>query len=90
MVYTIGHEESYHCYFQEQGRPKKLGRNGSDDYPGGSVWKTEEEAMKHCPDGYRVYGLLADWETNTEQSKDGDWNDLLINAELIQLDNIKV
>ena len=90
MIYTIGHEESYDRYFREQGRPLKLGRNGRKDYPGGSVWETEEEAREYCSKGYQVYGLLADWKTDTEQSKDGDWHDLLINAELVQLDTIQV
>jgi hypothetical protein len=90
MIYTIGREESYTRYFQEQGRPIKLGRNGRDDYPGGSVWKTEEEARENCPEGYAVYGLMADWEMDTEPSKEGNWHDLLINAELVQLDTLGV
>jgi hypothetical protein len=83
MIYTIGHRESYTRYFQEQERPLKLGR--TYDYSGGSVWKTEEEARENCPDVYEVYGVMADWETDTEPSKEGGWHDLLINAELIQL-----
>ena len=88
MIYTIGHEESYTRYFHEQGRPLKLGRK--EDCPGGSVWKTEEEARKHCLDGYQVYGVMADWEADTEPSQEGDWHDLLINAELVQLDTLQV
>lgn len=90
MIYTIGHEESYTRYFREQERPLKLGRNRRDGYPGGSVWETEEEARAHCPDGYQVYGLFADWEADTEPSKEGDWHDLLVNAELVQLDTLRV
>lgn len=90
MIYTIGHEESYTRYFQEQKRPLKSGRNERTGYHGGSVWKTEEEARKNCPEKYQVYGVLADWEADTEPSKEGDWHDLLLDAELIQLETIQV
>jgi hypothetical protein len=90
MIYTVGREESYTRYFQEQDRPLKAGRNSRDNYPGGSVWETEEEAREHCPEGYQVYGVLASWDQDTEPSKDGNWHDLLINAELIQLDTVQV
>ena len=85
MIYTIGHTESYHRYFEEQGTPSKKGR--TEDYSGGSVWKTIEDAEKHCPKGYSVFGMIADWDKDTEPSKDGDWNDLLIDADLVKLES---
>lgn len=90
MIYTIGHEESYNRYFQEQKRPLKAGRNGRDNFTGGSVWETEEEARAHCLEGYQVYGVFARWGEDTVPSKDGNWHDLLISAELVQLDDIQI
>jgi hypothetical protein len=90
MIYCIGKEEAYERYFQEQERPHKSGRNLQDGYPGGSVWEAEEDARNHCPAGYQVYGVLAHWRIDTEPSKVGNWDDLLIDAELVQLNNVQV
>jgi hypothetical protein len=90
VIYCIGKEELYEQYFQDQARPHKAGRNVKSEYPGGSVWETEEDARKHCPEGYQVYGVLAHWRIDTEPSKDGNWDDLLIDAELVQLTELKV
>lgn len=84
MIFTIGYTENYERYFIEQPKPRKLGRTA--DYPGGSVWRTFEEAKLNCPDGYSVYGVLANWETDTEPSNEGEWHDLLITSDLIKLD----
>lgn len=87
MIYTIGHTESYERYFKEQeadeGYPKKIGRN--TEYPGGSVWKTFDNALRHCPNGYSVYGVLANWEKDTKPSNEGDWHDLLVDSTLVKL-----
>jgi len=39
---------------------------------------------------YTVYGVIADWEKDTEPSKEGDWNDLLIDARLVFVDYDKL
>lgn len=83
MFYTLGHKESYEQYFREQSAPFKMGRK--DEYPGGSVWLTKEEAEKHCPSDYAVYGVLADWDNDTILTEDGDWHDLLIDAPLCKI-----
>jgi len=83
MIYTVGHTASYEQYFQEQTTPKKLGR--TDDYPGGSVWMTKEAAQKHCNKEYSVYGVIADWHTDTAPSHDGDWHDLLVTSVLVKV-----
>ena len=88
MIFTIGHTESYLCYFAEQGTPQKKGR--CDGYPGGSVWQTQEEAQKHVGSEFSVFGVLADWDTETEQSQEGDWHDLLVDAELVLLCHLEV
>ena len=85
MIFTIGHTESYLLYFERLHTPKKKGR--CDNYSGGSVWKTKEEAQKHVGTDFSVFGVLADWDTQTEQSLDGDWHDLLIDADLVLLDS---
>jgi hypothetical protein len=86
MIYTIGHTDSYEQYFKEYVTPEKLGR--TSDYPGGSVWKTPEEAQKSCPNNYSVYGVDADWEKDTEASKSENWHDLIKTATLIKLNSI--
>lgn len=83
MIYTVGHKISYDCYLASNDFCKKKGR--TVDYPGGSVWKTFEEANKHAKDGYAVYGVLADWEKDTEQSQDGEWHDLLVSSIIVRL-----
>ena len=76
MTYTIGHTKSYLQYFEEQPypHPMKLGKR-ADDYEGGSIWKTESEAQafldKNGMSDYSVFGVEADWETDTELGEDG-------------------
>jgi len=90
MLYTLGHTKSYLQYFEEDSQPMKKGRDLSENYPGGSVWKTFKEAEAHAkldPD-FSVFGVDADWEKDTEPSKekDANWNDLLFNKPLIKLE----
>lgn len=88
MIYTIGYTESYETYFKEQTCPEKLGRTNDyngEYYSGGCVWKTYEEAFRNCPKGYSVYGVLASWEHDTEPSKDGPYNDLLVTSKLVKI-----
>lgn len=84
VIYTIGLTRFYEKYFEEQDIPQKKGR--SDNYHGGSVWQTFEEASKYPTEGYSVYGILANWDTDTEPSACGaSWHDLLIDAPLVKL-----
>jgi len=62
MLYTIGHTQTYEESFQS-GSPNKVGRR--DDYDGGCIVKTREEAQSECPDDYSVYGVDADWDEHT-------------------------
>lgn len=62
MLYTIGHRESYERYFAEQERPMKLGRGPhpqkpGEEYPGGSIYLTRDDAEAAAPDGYAPYGV---------------------------------
>lgn len=85
MIFTLGHTESYERYFQEQGTPQKMGARPDEDYPGGSVWRTRESAERHRQPDFSVYGVRADWEIETTPSAEGDWHDLLVDADLVRL-----
>lgn len=80
MIYTIGYTKSYEKSFEDHSIVFKKGRD--KDYEGGSVWKTYEEAVREKPEGYSVYGVLADWETETIPSEGNSWHCLLVDAKL--------
>ncbi len=87
MIYTIGHKKSYERYFMEQGSPMKKGRDES--CVGGSVWKTFDEAnnfliKSNLQKTYKVYGVLASWEKDTENNGN-EWNDLLKDSLLVKI-----
>lgn len=85
MIYTIGRTKNYERYLDEYSRPRKLGR--TKRYRGGSVWDTREKAQRYADKypGYRVYGVLAEWNNQTEPSKVGPWHDLLADSILVRL-----
>lgn len=98
MIYCIGHTELYAQYKQDNERNglpfEKKGKDPNDPdpnypngYPGGSVWKTKEEAQKHCPKSYSIFGVLADWDKDTAPSvlDNATWHDLLIDAKIVDL-----
>lgn len=58
----------------------------TEDYPGGSVWETREEAEVYACNIRSAFGVLADWEKDTTPSRNGDWHDLLVDAEVVNLD----
>lgn len=84
---------------------KKLGRDADDKsdpeypdgYPGGSVWKHYEDALTNAVKRsretgvpYAVFGVEADWETETVPSKPGlgvDWHDLLYDRPIVLLEH---
>lgn len=91
MIYTIGHTKNYLEAFETDPNLKKLGQ--TDDYPGGSVWKTRKEAenflsrdsVYNYDKGYSVFGVLADWETQTEENDEEEYNNLLVTSKLVKL-----
>lgn len=90
MIYTIGRKSVYDLHIEHNPQAMKIGR--SDDYPGGSVWRTPEEARQYLADenlddldDFDVYGVEADWEKDTEPSNGGPWHDLLRDARLVRL-----
>lgn len=101
MIYTLGRTTDYEQCFRDMEttgrRPAKVGRfmNATEGYCGGSVWQTPEEVQRHIDskpatlDGYSVYGVEADWTRDTTASQNGPWHDLLINAPLYRLSELK-
>jgi hypothetical protein len=88
LIYTIGRTDAYEQAFREQVTPRKLGR--TTDYPGGSVWPNRRGAEEFLvayehDQGFSVYGVRADWDTDTAPSTDGPWHDLLRDADLVRL-----
>jgi hypothetical protein len=92
MIYTIGLRDRYEMAFDlikpfnKNGRG--VGMNGVP-YDGGWVWKTEAEARAFIADNglfdREVYGVLADWETGTEQKKGEPYRRLLRDSEMVRL-----
>lgn len=72
MIYTIGKTDVYEISFAkatEEHPPKKVGSNPDSGYKGGTVWQTENEALRAAnqqPGDYSVYGVLADWEEDVQ------------------------
>lgn len=87
MIYTLGRAAAYNELIRS-GYPRLLGRYGDKPtgYSGGPVWKTKEEALSLCPAGHSVFGVLADWDTDTALPwLAGTHRDLLINAAITRL-----
>lgn len=86
MIFTVGHTESYEQGLREEPELKKLGKrddwNGRP-YGGGSVWLTADEAQQQCPDGYSVYGVIADWDRDAEQLPNEPFRRLLVDSVIV-------
>ena len=89
MIFTIGRKLAYDVALDDptEEHPMKLGR--SENYVGGSVWKTVLQAQRYAAHkklkGFAVYGVLADWDKDTEKSKDGPYHDLLTDSEFVRV-----
>ena len=81
MLYTIGYRPHYEKQLS-QGKVNKLGRR--PDYPGGSVWRTFEEAKAHCDGDHSAYGVEADWDLDCVDTLQ-DWRCLLYDRPLVKL-----
>lgn len=59
-------------------------------YAGGSCFKTKEAAREYLDanllNTYSVYGLDADWETDTEWDGKSEYRNLLRDATLLKID----
>jgi hypothetical protein len=97
MIYTVGNKENYFKAIAVQGTIFKVGK--TDDwlgelYVGGCCFKTYEDAQiqadawtKELNREFAVYGLDADWDTQTEQNEKESYHSLLIDAPIIVLED---
>lgn len=87
MIYTIGHREIYLKLFGGEKQPHKRGRY--EGYQGGSVFRTEAEADIYLEErglhSHDVFGIEADWDTDTEPHPGQPFHDLLTDAPLVRL-----
>ena len=89
MIYSIGIRLKYDRAFAGGTPVIKLGL-GDDGYAGGFVWQTAEEATrflaaKGLSFTHVVMGVLADWETDTEQHPGEPYRHLTREAEFVKL-----
>lgn len=104
MIYTIGSRENYlnaiensdGGYIEKLGRyPRESGEyvnTRPDGYVGGTVVQTFEDALRlldTMPGAYCIWGVDANWETDTVPSKNGWWHDLLYDSRIISLEKFK-
>lgn len=84
-MYTIGREEVYDKCFTLPDPVIKLGR--TDDYEGGSIWGTIEEArqyiLKKNLDGYAVYRVDGNLKEDSEEVEGVSYRVLLRDREVI-------
>lgn len=103
MIFTIGNTDSYLKALADDPELKKIGKRDQllpqfpHGYPGGTVWRTQEEAQAYIdaalhrdhpdwdPAKFSVFGLEADWERDTYTPEDGK-RSLLRDAKIIKLD----
>ena len=84
MIYTLGRIPDYYNYFAEQKEPKKAA--------GGSVWEHYSDVYNYLEESnllvdFDVFGVDAEW-SDTENTGE-EWNDLLIDAPLVDLRGIQ-
>ena len=99
MIFTLGLTEGYKNLIAERKEAGehawKVGRNSESNYQGGSVWKTYDDAKSYLDlmwcehEKFSVFGVMADWETQTtpNEEKGATWHDLLVDAILVDLDD---
>ena len=92
MIYTLGYTKNYEDALDkanEEGKPViKIGKRST--YAGGCCFKTVEDAATYRDkigkkDVWSVYGLLADWDTDTEQGE--EFNCLLKDSPIVRLEH---
>jgi hypothetical protein len=92
MIYTVGNREAYSKAFREQGRLAKVGKGQYQEQPydGGGVFETESDARAHLKaenlsETHEVYGVIADWESDTKQFEGEPFRRLTRDAEMVDL-----
>ncbi len=92
MIFTVGRTTIYNLLLRDDPNPTKLGST-ADGYSGGSVWETREAAQHYLDvtgigDEFSVYGVVADWDRDTEPEPGQEWHRLLVTSKLVRLDAI--
>ena len=96
MIYTLGLKSSYDVMYEEKRRlgekMVKKGADGISGYPGGSVFRTREDAERaireYDLEGFGVYGIEAEWGIDTKPEEDEPHHNLLWDRPIIKLDNL--
>lgn len=90
MIYTLGSRRSYLHAF---GTPPvtKIGRTAN--YPGGYAFKTIADARRHKEEAHPhtdfiVFGLLADWETDTHETAGQWWRNLTFDRQCVMIQDV--
>ncbi len=93
MIYCIGNRMKYERALAGPAPVIKQGA-GTDRrgqaYPGGWVWRDAEEARRFIAANglsatHAVYGVLADWDTDTRQGEGEEIRRLIRAAEVVRL-----
>lgn len=93
MIFTVGRTSIYEPYLRDDPTAAKLGRgidHNGNYYPGGSVWRTHQAVQTYLDatdqnKEFSIYGVVADWETETEPEPGQEWHRLLVTSKLVKL-----
>ena len=79
MIYTVGNEQMY-LNALKSGALIKHAR--SEKFPSAKVWETLEAAMACMEPEMSVFGVVADWENDTEpdENPEATWRHLKVDA----------
>lgn len=79
MVYTVGKKAQYNSFIKNDENASKLA--------GGSVWRTVAEAREHTDEAgtYDIYGVIADWDNDTEVVPGQTWRSLKKTCKLVRI-----
>ena len=86
MIYTVGRADIYEDYIKNDKNAAKR--------KGGSVWETFKDAQHCCNENndmitsqhtFQIYGVDADWESDTEVEQNVRYRSLKRDAKLIKI-----
>lgn len=95
MIYTVGLSAKYEAALDHPTGVWKAARRAPaakhpQPYEGGWVWQTADEALAYLvannsQDIRRVYGVLADWDSDTDEIAGKPYRCLLRRARVVRL-----
>lgn len=92
MIYTVGSRESDAQAFREMPQLFKQGKGQREGQPydGGAVFETKSDARaflrsQNLSETHEVYGVIADWESDTKQFEGEPFRRLKRDAEMVDL-----